>query len=248
MTGHHATAPNLKSHTMKPLILALSLSSLLAAEPVRTDPFDPLASDEQKPAPVARIMDLQGAHYFPEGTGLFTGPVLRSAGEMALKSRPDSGLTLRLTVMPTFGKPTVFRLYQRDGLSYLSVKRLSGFGGYELGHIELSGEFLVHSLLLKSLSEKTASARLSPLFNLDKEKRESMTTVDGVCWSLEVLAEGKQLQVIDVTAGLPLERIEQGLRTSGDPLFPPESMSEFIGICKTIYDLSGLDPGTLISG
>lgn len=59
---------------MKPLILALSLASLLAAETV-TDPFEPRASNERKPERFARITDPQGSPYFPEGTGLISGRV-----------------------------------------------------------------------------------------------------------------------------------------------------------------------------
>jgi hypothetical protein len=111
----------------------------------------------------------------------------------------------RFTYLPTFDKPCLFRL---DVLSKetgtLTIKRLSGKGGYELGKLELNKTIPLKGKPFKSLLTKLQNPKVWKPYGDHPENAQFHIGFDGETWTLEGLRDGlKNNTKVWSPSGLP---------------------------------------------
>ncbi|MFO1485126.1 MAG: hypothetical protein U1F71_17330 [Verrucomicrobiaceae bacterium] len=147
----------------------------------------------------------------------------------------------RFTHFPTFHKPMTFRLEVIDEAhATLSVKRLSGKGGYDLGKVEhsfsrnLSGETL--EKLLKKLREPRAH---SPYGSLSQEHVEYLWGLDGSSWFLERRTNDK-FHCTFVWSARSLPGTKKMLLNEGSKAYRQLDPEPFISACLALAAAAGL--------
>jgi hypothetical protein len=197
-------------------------------------PFDP---PSEKTAPDAKDsntnLDIYGDLYCDPKKGLFNAPILRSAGEASLyRGTSSSAISLRLAISPVREKPIVLRMYQRGDSYYISLRRLSGRGGYELGHLELSGEI---SISKQDFIEVVSMADRESILDLSKmtlQQRNDTLMMDSSCWSLEYL-KNNNYQVIDLYSA---DRYAEGA-IKLCPQLTKHAMEVFLDLTRRLFTL-----------
>ena len=137
-----------------------------------------------------------------------------------------------------------FRLEVTDEIhATLSVKRLSGKGGYDLGNVErsfsrnLSGETLAK--LLKNLREPRAH---NPYGNLTQEHVENLWGLDGSSWFLERRANDK-FHCTFVWSARLLPGTKKMLLDEGSKVYQQLDPELFISACLALAEAAGFRLG-----
>ncbi len=102
--------------------------------------------------------------------------------EIPLKKLPTCVEEIyRLTWIPTFHAPTTIRIWMSEDKYFITIKRLSGKGGYELGNLELEK---THSLTLEKWQQIQNSIENGNYWETSSLTVEPMLH-DGAGWLLE---------------------------------------------------------------
>lgn len=102
--------------------------------------------------------------------------------EIPLKKLPDCVEEIyRLTWIPTFHAPTTIRIWMSDDEYFLTIKRLNGKGGYDLGNLEFEQ---THSLTFEKWQQIQNSIKNINYWETSLFTVEPML-YDGAGWLLE---------------------------------------------------------------
>lgn len=206
------------------------------------DPFAPnvesgvRTNDRDK----AKICDLRGTPYCDSNDILFNSEVLLRSGELSLSDMNASSFALRITIKPTFEKPIVLKMVEDDKACNLSVRRLSGLGGYELGHVELIAEVKVSKNESAEIFKIVRQASVQNLTKMTSKQRESMRAQDGIVYTVEIFSGGK-LSVIDVF----FLNLDQDL-VSVSPFLTKDAITSLAEIVKLVFRASGISNAAYI--
>lgn len=185
---------------MKYFNLAVAIMAVAAAPPLlgQNDPFKELPKTLSKHRNETTLKDGAGILY-GDGNNNFCSDVLKAANEFSLAhGNKGKGIVFRLSIKPTAAKPIVITMENEDGAYLLNVKRLSGYGGYEIGGIELSGRILIEKSIAEKLIQTAKSEGFAKLANMSYVDREATSaSFDGTWWTLEVIGDGN-LKIIDL--------------------------------------------------
>lgn len=170
---------------------------------------------------------------------------LTKAFNEPLLSDPDLGKReiYRFSHFPTFDKPTLFRLdVIEENRATLTVKRLSGKGGYDPGRVEsssshsLQGEALVN--LLKTLREPRTH---KPFGNLTQGEVDSIEGLDGSSWYLESRVN-ENFHCAAVWSARSLQGTKQRLEKEGYERSKQIDPDSFVSACLALAAAGGYGP------
>ena len=206
-------------------------------QPVVYGQFDPFVDafnrrdDHKRPT-----VDENGIPYSEIDGCNFCADVLKTANEKSFKGLPSKPATsFRLTLRPTFSKPVII-MYHEDSVSdYIEIKRLSGKGGYDLGHVELYGKIKVAKNTISRITQTIKSKAFENLSKMSYEERVASVALDGAWWTLETL-DIRGLKVIDLHGP---EALRDNL-SEDRVLVSKFAVSEFVKLGKDLFEIVGL--------
>jgi len=190
------------------------------------------------------VRDEYGQPFFPTGASADENysKILQEAGETTLWKPfpiPDSpiGKQIRLTIRPSFGKPMVLRMHQRGEHYFVTVRRLSGSGGFGIGYLELRGTVKIPKGNFSALWAMANTSTVRNLAKVTDTERDALRGLDGTSWCLEV-AEGDEHLFIDLWSPHALlakfdEIVELSPVKIGSHL-SKEALTEFTEVAKWI--------------
>jgi hypothetical protein len=214
------------------IVTILLLLSVLGVIDGQEDPFSSRTQENSNTKASASVSDVYGNAYCDVSKGLLNGTVLRQAGEVSLYNK-KLRFSIRVTVSPTFGKPIILRLYEQDGEFFVSLRRLSGRGGYELGHVELFGEISVSENGYKDMAVRANQESISGLSKMTVKQRLDTRVMDGACWTMEIISNN-EYKVIDLFSPTPLSQDATGIH----PNLTKKAMNDFLDLAHRLFQLA----------
>jgi hypothetical protein len=121
--------------TFRSVIGVVRIGCLVASIVNTSISADESANKAASPSQIKIINSDKGPPYAAKlPNRILSGPFHES---LLASGKPSDPETYRLTYLPSFERPWMIRLTMKDGASgELVVKRLSGKGGYDVGHLE----------------------------------------------------------------------------------------------------------------